>query len=421
MNKKKLIALFLCLFGLSLGFAQETFNVMFYNVLNYPDQTPASRIDNLEAIITNTQPDIFMVCEVNNVQGSNNILNMLQGVKPDYAGANFVLNTSDDTTGNQNDLQNMMYYDASKFILVSQDEVPTTVRDFNHYVLKLNSVDQNTNPIFLNLFVCHLKASSGDSNQAIRFEMVTELISYMDANLANDDLVLLGGDLNLYTHTENAFIELVDTSNNITFVDPANRQGSWHNNVSFVDVFTQSTRTQTGLGGATGGFDDRFDFIMTSENMITNSDLYYVPNSYKVYGNNANTNCYNDEIISSNCAGPEYDLTIRNELYQMSDHLPVLVQLETFETILGVEDLVQNASLQVLGPNVLSDWLRLQATSAHLIGERLSVFNPIGQKMTSMTINDLNQFKINVSNWSSGIYYVVVSNNYIQPIKFIKK
>ena len=114
-NKKKELftLLCLCLIGWHSCFGQETFKVMFYNVLNFPDQAPASRIDNLENIMTDYQPDLFMVCEINSIQGSNTILSMLQGIKPEYAGANFVNNTSDDTSGNQNDLQNMLYYNSS--------------------------------------------------------------------------------------------------------------------------------------------------------------------------------------------------------------------------------------------------------------------------------------------------------------------
>jgi hypothetical protein len=85
-------------------------------------------------------------------------------------------------------------------------------------------------------------------------------------------MVLLGGDLNLYTFTEPAYQQLLQVTNNITFADPANRPGSWSNNPNFVDIFTQSTRTDFGLGGTAGGFDDRFDFILTSENMLANGD-----------------------------------------------------------------------------------------------------------------------------------------------------
>ena len=394
---------------------------MFYNVLNYPDQVPASRIDNLENIMIDYQPDLFMVCEINNQQGSDNILSMLQGIKSEYAGANYVNNTSDDLTGNQNDLQNMLYYNSSKFILESQTEVTTIFRDFNHYVLKLNTVDQGTDPIILNAIVCHLKASSGTDNQALRLQMVNDLVDYLDG-LPSDELVLLGGDLNLYTQSEPAFQELIDPTNNITFVDPANRIGSWHTNIVFIDVFTQSTRTQSGLGGATGGFDDRFDFILTSENMLTSPDLFYVNDSYQVYGNNGNSNCFNQEINSSDCSGPDFDQTIRNELYLMSDHLPVTVELQTNQQLLSLEEIAEIRPFSFEGSNVIENILKLRLNATMLSDpDMLLIYNAVGQILKKVDIRNLNQIQLDVSNWSSGVYYIGLQNRAIQPLKFVKK
>ena len=141
------------------------------------------------------------------------------------------------------------------------------------------TINNSIDPIFLEVLVGHLKASSGETNEQLRLTMVNDLINYIETMPA-DSNIIFGGDLNLYTSNEPAFQELIDANNDIVLVDPANRPGNWHNNQSFVDMFTQSTRTQSGLGGASGGFDDRFDFLLTSNNMITNSDIYYVNNSY---------------------------------------------------------------------------------------------------------------------------------------------
>jgi hypothetical protein len=361
-----------------------------------------------------------MVCELNTVAGANSILGMLQNIKPNYFGANFVWNTSDDDSGNNNNLQNMLYYDASKFILTDQTEISTNIRDFNHYTLKLNTSNQDSNPIILNVIVCHLKSSSGTANQALRLEMVNALETYLDT-LPNDELVLLGGDLNVYTHSEPAFQELIDVTNNISFVDPSNRVGSWHNNTTYIDVFTQSTRTQFGLGGATGGFDDRFDFILMSDNMMTDPDLHYVPNSYKVFGNNGNINCYNQEINSTNCSGVNYDQSIRDDLYLMSDHLPVIVQLETNEALLSNEDFTLVQPIKIHGSSVVSNWLELHFSMLQPHIDYISIFNTLGQQMDSFKIDNMNSMKINVSNLSVGVYYITASNRSSKPIKFIKR
>ena len=301
--KKKLIGLVATVFLVCLNVsAQETFKIMFYNLLNYPleDAVPG-REQDLAFILTDYQPDLFLVCELNNITGANNVLNITRSaINPNFEMATYVSNTSDDIFGDQNDLQNLLYYNSSKFSIQEETIVQTDLRDFNVYRIRLNTVDQDTNPVDVYVVVCHLKASSGTVNAQRRFEMVTELVAYLDT-LPTDANVLLGGDLNLYTASEAAFQELLSPNNNITFVDPPNRVGSWSNNTNYVDVFTQSTRTQTGLGGTTGGFDDRFDFILTSENMLSSADITYVADSFQVYGNNGLTTCYNSAINTANC------------------------------------------------------------------------------------------------------------------------
>lgn len=403
-----------CIFANAL-FSQENLKLMFYNVLNYPLQEPASRIQNLEVIITDYSPDLFMICELNNEAGADNILNIMQYANSNYQRAVFQFNTSDDNIGDQNELQNMLYYDSSKFSLESQTIVASSYRDFNHYILKIKTVDADTNPIYLDVFVSHLKASSGTTNQQLRLAMVNDFVAYLET-LPNHRNVVFGGDLNIYTSSEPAFQELIDTNNNITFVDPADRVGSWHNNINYIDVFTQSTRTQNGLGGATGGFDDRFDFILTSENMLTNTDLFYVPDSYQVYGNNANSNCYNGEINTANCDGSEFNFTIRDALYYMSDHLPVTLELQTPEA-LSVETPTYFNGIKFVGSNVVSEQLQLKITNSAI--DNLTIYNTLGQKIETLKTKNVANLTIDVSKLASGIYYILTSNKLIKPLKFV--
>jgi len=415
MNKRGFITLLTFFMFANTMFSQENFKLMFYNVLNYPLQEPTTRIQDLEVVLDDYRPDLFMICELNNEQGADNILNILKYFNENYERAIFELNTSDDNLGDQNDLQNMIFYDSTKFILENQAVITSTYRDFNHYELKLNTVDQDTNPIYLDVFVTHLKSSSGVDNQQLRLDMVDDFVAYLE-NLPNDRNVVFGGDLNLYTSSEPAFQELLETSNNITFVDPADRIGSWHNNQNYLDMFTQSTRTQSGLGGATGGFDDRFDFIMTSENMLTNTDIYYAPDSYQVYGNNDNPNCYNQEINSSNCDGVDFNQTIRNALYNMSDHLPVTLELQTTEA-LGITDLVYNNGIKIVGSNVVNEQLQLRITNSDV--SNLTIYNTIGQNVKQFETNTKALITIDISKLASGIYYIASSNKLIKPLKFV--
>jgi len=415
MNKRVVITLItVCLFANAL-FSQENIKMMFYNVLNYPLQEPASRIQDLGVIIDDYRPDVFMICELNNEEGANNILNVMQALNADYKRAVFQLNTSDDNLGDQNDLQNMLYYDSSKFILENQFIVTTTYRDFNHYVLKLKTANIETDPKYLDVFITHLKSSSGTANQQLRLDMVNDFVAYLET-LPSSSNVVFGGDLNLYTSSEPAFQELVDATNNITFIDPADRVGSWSNNTNYLDVFTQSTRTASGLGGATGGFDDRFDFILTSENMLTNSNLYFVPNSYQVYGNNNNPNCYNQEINSIDCDGAEFSSTIRDALYVMSDHLPVTIELHTTES-LSTNDVVYKNGIKIVGSNVVTERITLSIRENNI--NSLAIYNTLGQKISELKTNNASNLTIDVSKLASGVYYIISSNKLTEPLKFV--
>ncbi|MBT8270664.1 MAG: hypothetical protein KJO25_01330, partial [Bacteroidia bacterium] len=283
----------------------------------------------------------------------------------------------------------------------------------------LNTVDQATNPIIFHVFVCHLKAGSGADNQDRRLNMVEELTAYL-SGFSPDDLVILGGDLNLYTALEPAFGELIETTNTITFTDPVNRIGTWHENLSFLDVFTQSTRDEPANGGAPGGFDDRFDFILTSESVLTDPEFLYVPGSYKAFGNNGNNNCYNQEIISPDCDGPEYDLATRSALYDMSDHLPVILQLQTTATLLDIPEFIMDSKFSFEGGNVIDQRLILSSRESVESGE-ISIFNIYGQSIGRYNFMGQARFELDISYWSSGIYYIVFPNTYQKPLKFIKR
>ena len=421
MKKKLHIFWIVSILNISIGYSQETFKVMFYNLLNFPleDAVP-NRLNYLETILLDYNPDIFMVCELNNEFGASAILQLIQDrVNPNFEMAVFELNTSDDGIGNQNDLQNLIYYDASKFILENQTIITTLFRDFNHYELKLNTVDQVNNPVYLHTIVCHLKASSGSENQALRLQMAQDLTAYLNT-LPSDLNILLAGDFNVYTSSEGAFQEFINPINNIPFNDPANRIGSWHNNSSYVDVFTQSTRTQTGMGGTTGGFDDRFDFIMTSNNIMADSNLKYVDGSYQVFGNNGNSNCYNQAINDSDCSGSDFSFEIRNALHSFSDHLPVTIQIETDQSLLNIEKFQNANGIKIVGSNLINDNLILDLNNKIHSDDKIIIYNSLGQIVK--VIKQINKQVISVScgNLSNGIYYLNTKKNRKNPIKFIK-
>jgi hypothetical protein len=95
---------------------------------------------------------------------------------------------------------------------------------------------------------------------------------------------ILVGDLNLYSSSEPAYQKLTgeETENSGRLFDPIETPGTWHNNSSYTVIHTQSTRTSDiGDDGATGGMDDRFDFILVSSSLSGR----VIEGSYTAYGN----------------------------------------------------------------------------------------------------------------------------------------
>jgi hypothetical protein len=257
----------------------------------------------------------------------------------------------------------------------------------------------------------------------------------MDAldKIPSDRHVLFAGDLNFYTSNEEGYQSLIDGRNNIVMTDPINKPAEtfpnnsnvkdpyefysasskyfWRNS-SFANIHSQSTRTfQLNDDGAGGGMDDRFDFIMMSENFNTSSNLYYIKDSYKTVGNNGN--CYNSFVSSSICNG-EYSQELRNALHQFSDHLPITINIETpSETLANSKN---KQAISFLRYNIIKKSITL--TSKEKVNSVI-IYNQLGQivyhkKNCCKTL----ETTINTETFSKGIYYVK-ANNFV-PLKFVK-
>ena len=95
------------------------------------------------------------------------------------------------------------------------------------------------------------------------------------------------GDFNLYHSSEASYQLLLSTNPNPVgqLFDPINMPGDWTQNPSFAAIDTQSPRTQSFGGGATGGMDDRFDFILVSAALMDTAGTYAMPETYHAFGN----------------------------------------------------------------------------------------------------------------------------------------
>lgn len=350
MLKPKILTLILIFSYYSL-ISQNT-KIMCYNILNFPGNTPG-RADTLKKIIDHTTPDIFVVNELINQQGANLILNNALNTNgsSEYVSANFV---------NGHDSDNLLFYKSNKLTLVYQEQIPTNLRDISYYRLYLNN-SLNNDTAWFNIFSCHLKASYGASEELLRYEEAQILKNYLDNNNIISDLYVMG-DFNFYSNFEDAYYEIT-TGGNTTLFDPINQEGLWHINYNFRHIHTQSTRgATTGLGGgASGGFDDRFDFIFVSQDVLDGSNnIKYIEDSYRAVGQDGEH--YNSSINDGlNTVVSE---EVSSALFYMSDHLPVMLEVE-------------NANYNSITANTNNEGCRFTNTSNEIFIENLTTSKTI--------------------------------------------
>lgn len=323
--------LILCLFYPINIFAQtpitDTFKVMALNLLHYPTNFVSdNRYIDFGAIAHYTKPDIIIDVELSD-NGDDRYADtlLIKGLNTNgvsyYTHANMITPTGD--------LNNMLFFDSTKFTLYKHFEILTVIRDIDYYVLyyKDSSLACHHDTTFIDIAAAHLKASSGTANANTRATMATDFMNYLN-NIPTNRNIILAGDFNFYAPdaTEPAYAIITNANNTFahTFNDII---GSWQRDIaSEVSKYTQSTRGIAppylgGNGGASGGLDDRFDFIWINNTVANNSNRIAALNStYTVVGNDSQH--YNKSILETptNTVVPD---SIAQNIFNMSDHYPV--------------------------------------------------------------------------------------------------
>jgi len=293
--------------------------IMTYNVLNYQDEN--EREDDYVLILDFVQPDLIIAQEIVGQSGYSNFKSdVLDLVDSDHwSGAPFT---------NQSAQQDIaLYYRDDIFSFISTNVVYSAqssgTRDVIEWVMLHTS-----SGIEFNIYGVHLKASSGTSNANERLQETTILRNYLNDH-PSDSYFIVGGDFNIYSNSsssEPAFDMLTASSddNDGRLFDPIDRIGHWHNNSSYADVHTQSPRTSNFGGGATGGMDDRFDWLFVSQPLLdASSSMHYVEDTYWAFGNDGNH--FNDAINDGNNNSVSDE--IADALHDASDHLPVYMDV----------------------------------------------------------------------------------------------
>ena len=150
---------------------------------------------------------------------------------------------------------------------------------------------------------------------------------------------------------------------------------SWHNNSSYANIHTQSTRSATGgfAGGAYGGMDDRFDIIFTSNDVISGSSgIQYISGSYVADGQDGNH--FNQAINSG--TNNQVSQEIADALFYMSDHLPVSLSFN-ISMPLSSHELINNQ----LAVNFIHSDKRLIINTMNIFESQILVYDLSGREL----------------------------------------
>ena len=413
---KKILLWFFVLGFLSAN-AQDTLTVMQYNLLNYGNYTSycPSNINNVAqktgyigTIVHYVKPDIFTVNEISTTISYhdgllNNGLNS-NGVD-EYAKASDTFNNGYQYT------MNVLFYNKNKLGEAGHTIAQTYTRDVDVYKLYYKSSRLSSgDTTFLYCVVAHLKAGNdyngSTTNQNKRKIMAENTMDYI-ATHQPDNNYLLSGDFNLYSDQEPAFQQFVDYKvPAIRFNDPANEIGDWHNNPDFSLYQTQSTHTIDNGCASSGGLDDRFDFILISNNIKNdNKRVGYLAGSFHVVGQDGKH--FNQSLISSP-ANTSVPSDVLNALYNNSDHLPVTLKLVVNEPV-GIQQFVRSAFDDIQFRNPVADRLNLRFNVNKPTTATIEIYSLLRQQILmkkERLQKGRNQLDMNVSSLLKGMYIV---------------
>lgn len=418
--KFKLLYLILLIFLHSGLAAQDTIRYMQYNLLNYGNiesycsatANPTELKDGwIRTIVDFVKPDIFACVEI----GAN--ASVIQHLRDEVLNVNGIQYWENTAMSNfaGSSIVNMVYYNAGKFGLKSQDVVITEPRDINIYTfyLKTQDLGSQQDTIFFHAIVAHLKAGNTGDDELDRAASTNTLMQYLSVAYQPGNFVI-SGDFNLYTSSEQAYINLLNWNfQAYRFFDPVNKPGNWNNNGSFAALHTQSTHTSGNGCPSTGGLDDRFDFILISDDIKNgHGGMMAIPESYHAVGQDGQ---HFNSAINAPPQNPAAPQNVIDALYGNSDHLPVVMDIRIEKTLGLDEQGSVNPWFTLSNPNTDQAILRFNALTGRQV--QIRVFDLSGNEVLHQTsrIHADNQLLINLSSLEAGAYLVQTESSGLPP------
>lgn len=372
---RQILFLLLLLPALSL-ISQDTVRMMHYNLLNFGNNYGSCNSTNnnvdektawLKTVVDYMKPDILTVNEISKDPQYHQLI-------LDYAlntmGSEY-LKASPPNFANSS-IMNQVFYRTEKLELVDNTVIVTNLRDIDIFKFRYRD-SESSQPVFLNCVVVHLKAGSNSDDEEERADEAQRLMGYLSDFSATGNYTL-SGDFNVYSGYEQAYQKFINHSNqSIRFYDPLNKTGQWHENSFFADVHTQSTHN-SGSCHSGGGLDDRFDFILVSDEILNGTDkIKYIEGSYKALGQDG---LHFNSSVNAAPLNTSVPSGVLDAIYNLSDHLPIVCQLhiEKVQSVAGHESLAQHFSIS----NPVTDNLTVRYKGEKLQNIHFSVISTTG-------------------------------------------
>ncbi|MEZ4774236.1 MAG: T9SS type A sorting domain-containing protein [Bacteroidia bacterium] len=394
--------------------SQLRIRVMQYNLLSFGPPCTNVNISNkynwLGTILEHYQPHIFTVNELGpNIAYANGI----KALSFDYTNR---ISYADFTNNANSNFVNQLFYDHDIFAYTGVEVIGGFLRDMNvyHLYIKPTTVTPGVDTVFLDCIVAHYKAGDTPGDANTRAGMAQAVMNYISTKGKGKNILVMG-DFNLYSHNEAAFQTMVfnpDTS--IRLLDPAGKQNGWNGSTHAI-IHTQSPRQSSVDCGSGGGMDDRFDFILASPAIMGDTaGIGYVPGTYAALGNDGNS--YNQELLCSNTGS--VPAAICAAMKQMSDHLPVVMQLEV-AGVTGIEDhQLADFSFSVTpqkNDNIIRVYFSDDLSKPQT--REISLTNLFGQTLFTQTISPgVSQIAIPATSLASGLYVIRLKNSQNQSV-----
>ncbi len=403
-------------------FAADTLRVMTYNALNFRGTQDMSRTDEFRRIVRSVAPDVACMQEIISEEAVDVLLSFAYlTINDDWASAQFM---------NGPDTDNAFFYRTSKVRFISQRAIHTSLRDIQEYVFESINYDSTERIYF---YSAHLKASQGaDNEERRRVECVT-LRQQLDLHPPGSHFMFMG-DCNFYGASEPGYQVLLSPTPNINgqLFDPIDMPGEWNNSAGFAPIHTQSPRSDDlGDGGATGGLDDRFDFILVSAAWMDEQAMYALPQTYHAHGNDGLH--FNQSVnYGNNLAVPD---SVADALHLASDHLPVVMDFVVQETELLADfppPVIRSFQLLTCYPNPFNPVLTVRVNH-ELLGRirdsdaLLSAHDMLGRRLFERVLRpgdtSSSEIQLDFSNYAAGAYMIRMIAAGVaesQTVRFVK-